>query len=174
MTTYVGYVKECIDLDKFAETYHEIGVNIRRIKEYDDVRIYFDKHAKFNFLPNVILTFDDSLDIHIILHKISTICERCEARPYVCGSTLPYMMFITTKCNNISNIECEGVVCVDNEHIIFSSHYPHVFYKSIDMVRKTFDHVKYIVINDPYSNIVINDKEYVGKTFKGGELYGFV
>ena len=173
MVTYVGYVKECIDLDKFAETYHEIGVNIRRIKEYDDVRIYFDKHAKFNFVPNVILTCDDSLDIHIILHKVSTICERCGVRLCVCGSNLPYMMFITTKCNK-SNIECEGVVCVDNEHIIFSSHYPHMFYKSIDMARKTFDHVKYIVINDPYSNIVINDKEYVGKTFKGGELYGFV
>lgn len=172
MITYVGYVKECINLDKFAETYHEIGVNIRRIKEYDDVRIYFDRRTKFNFRPNVILTCDDSLDIHIILHKLFTICERCEARPYVCGSTLPYMMFITTKCNK-SNIECESVVCVDNEHIIFSSHYPHVFYKSIDMVRKTFDHVKYLVINDPYSKIVINGREYIGKKY-GGDLYGFV
>jgi len=172
MITYVGYVKECIDLDKFAETYHEIGVNIRRIKKYDDVRIYFDKRAKFNFRPNVILTCDDSLDIHIVLHKLFTICERCGIRLCVCN--VPYIMFITTKRNGKSSIECEGDICVDNEHIIFSSHYPHMFYKSIDMVRKTFDHVKYIVINDPYSNIVINDKEYVGETFKGGELYGFV
>jgi hypothetical protein len=173
MITYIGYVKECINLDKFMEIYLKIGMDMRRIKEYSDVRIYFDKDAKFNFRPNVILTCDDSIDIHIVLYKLFTMCERCEACPYVCGSNLPYMMFITTKCNNKSNIECEGVVCVDNEHILFSSHYPHVFYKSIDMVRKTFDRVKYIVINDPYSKIVINDKEYVGETFKGGELYGF-
>ena len=185
MITYIGYVDENIDFDKVIRMYRannthvygkyklcDTAINGRKIKDgFDDVQIHFDKSVHFDFKPNVILECTTVYELYKVIDALLDML-RTEQDKHHCisNSEIKSIIFISTQ-SQTDDDAINAATSLNNEYIsedrTYSSKYPGMLYGTIDILGRSFVWVEYIVINDPYSKIIINGMEYIGKKYGG-------
>lgn len=184
MIKYVGYVDENIDFNKIIKMYRannthlygkyrlcDTAINGRKIKDgFDDVRIHFDKSVHFDFKPNVILECANEYELYKAINTLLDMFRNEQDKCYMPASEIKSIIFISTQ-SQTDDDAINAAASLNDEYIsedrIYSSKHPEMLYGTIDILGKSFDWVKYIIINDPYSKIVINGRQYIGKKYGG-------
>ena len=184
MITYIGYVDENIDFDKVIRMYranntHVYGkyklcdttINGRKIKDgFDDVQLHFDKSVHFDFKPNVILECATVYELYKAIDALLDMLRTEQDECYIPTSEIKSIIFISTE-SQTDDDAINAAASLNNEYIsedrTYSSKYPEMLYATIDILGRSFAWVEYIVINDPYSKIIINGKEYIGEKYGG-------